>query len=354
MAQPEMTAPLTPFRTCPVPSPSCLQKAPPMKIFQCPGCRANLFFENLVCSCGLAVGYDPVAEQFTSDQPFCANRDSLGCNWTCAPGETLCESCRMTSVHPDLSVPGNDLLWAKAEAAKRHILSGLMRWGWFTPQDAGARPEFHMLAEATATGTVDVTMGHAAGLVTINLAEADASERVRRREMLGEPYRTLIGHFRHEIAHFLFERLSVEADGFLPAFRNLMGDETQEYGAALARHYDQGPAPGWQDAHVTPYAAAHPHEDWAETAAHAMHLTDITDSFLAAGLNSAEAPDADYDAFAETEPARLLDASIAIGVAMNHVNRAVGQPDLYPFVNTPHTREKLAFALHWLSKPRDL
>ena len=324
-----------------------------MKIFQCPGCQADIFIENTTCSCGLAVAYDPAADAFVSDQPFCANRDSIGCNWTCAPDQTLCESCRMTSVHPDLAVAGNDQLWAKAEAAKRHTLIGLMRWGWFTTSDTGPRPEFHMLAEATSSGSVDVTMGHAAGLVTINLAEADASERVRRREMLGEPYRTLIGHFRHEIAHFLFERLSAEAKGFVPAFRELMGDETQDYGAALARHYEQGPPPGWQDAHVTPYAAAHPHEDWAETAAHAMHLADITDSFLAAGLKSAEAPNADYDAFAETEPARLLDASIAIGVAMNHVNRAVGQPDLYPFVNTPHTREKLAFALHWLSKPRD-
>lgn len=324
-----------------------------MKIFQCPGCSAELFFDNLVCVCGLAVGHAPAEQRFVTDRAFCANRDSLGCNWTCAPGQTLCDSCRMTSVHPDLSVPGNDELWARAEAAKRRTLAGLMRWGWFTPDDPGPRPEFHMLAEATATGNVDITMGHAAGLVTINLAEADASERVRRREMLGEPYRTLMGHFRHEIAHFLFERLSAEAEGFLPAFRDLMGDETGDYGAALARHYDQGPPPGWQDAHVTPYAAAHPHEDWAETAAHAMHLTDITDSFLAAGLSGADAPGPDYDAFAETDPDRLLDAAIAIGIAMNHVNRAVGQPDLYPFVNTPMTRAKIAFALHWLSTPRD-
>jgi len=321
-----------------------------MKIFKCPGCDAPLFFDNLVCACGLAVGHDPAAQRFVTDQPFCANRDSLGCNWLCAPGETLCNSCRMTSVRPDLAVPGNDLLWARAEAAKRHVLAGLMRWGWFGTHDTGGRPEFHMLAETTATGSVSVIMGHASGLVTINLAEADASERVRRREMLGEPYRTLIGHFRHEIAHFLFERLSA-SDAFVAAFRALLGDETQDYGAALARHYEQGPPPDWQTTHVTPYAAAHPHEDWAESAAHAMHLTDIIDSFLAAGLRAVQAPDAGFDAFAEADPARLLDAAIAIGVAMNHVNRAVGQPDLYPFVNTAQTRTKLAFALHWLAIP---
>jgi len=319
-----------------------------MKIFHCPGCSADLFFDNLACSCGLGVGYDPAAQSFTSLVRFCANRDNLGCNWTSSPDHPLCTSCQMTSMHPDLSVQGNATLWARAEAAKRHVLAGLMRWGWFTAGDSGPRPEFHMLAEATSQGIVDVTMGHAAGLVTINLAEADALERVRRREMLGEPYRTMIGHFRHEIAHFLFERLS-DSGAFRNGFRSLFGDETQDYGAALARHYQQGPPLGWQSAHITAYAAAHPHEDWAETAAHAMHLTDLTDSFTAAGLGLGVPTTPGYDAFRAPDPAQLLDRAIAIGVAMNHVNRAVGQPDLYPFVNTPATREKLAFALNWLS-----
>ncbi len=320
-----------------------------MQIFRCPGCDAELFFDNGFCPCGLAVGYDPNSERFATDQRFCANRASLGCNWTCAADETLCASCQMTSVHPDLSMAENTPLWAKAEAAKRHVLVGLMRWGWFSADDPGARPEFHMLAEQTASGTADVTMGHASGLVTINLAEADTSERVRRREMLGEPYRTLIGHFRHEIAHFLFERLC-ERDGFLSAFRAMFGDETRDYGAALAEHYQNGPPPGWQNAHVTPYAAAHPHEDWAETAAHAMHLCDITDSFLAAGLGKADAPGPDFDAYRATDPVALIDAALAIGVALNHVNRAVGQPDIYPFVNSDETRKKLGFVLHWLSE----
>ncbi|WP_071797159.1 zinc-binding metallopeptidase family protein [Natronohydrobacter thiooxidans] len=319
-----------------------------MKIFHCPGCRADLYFDNLACSCGLEVGYDPAAQSFTGSQHFCANRDSIGCNWIAAPDQPLCESCGMTSMHPDLSVPGNEMHWARAEAAKRHVLAGLMRWGWFTAGDSGPRPEFHMLAEATSQGAVDVTMGHAAGLVTINLAEADALERVRRREMLGEPYRTLIGHFRHEIAHFLFERLSGRGS-FLADFRALFGDERQDYRAALARHYADGPPPDWQSAHVTAYAAAHPHEDWAESAAHAMHLTDLTDSFCAAGLGLGDVIAQGYDAFRDTDPARLLDRAIAIGVAMNHVNRAVGQPDIYPFVNTAVAREKLGFALGWLS-----
>jgi hypothetical protein len=315
-----------------------------MKIFCCPSCGADLFFGNLTCSCGLAVGYDPAAQRFVADQPFCDNRTVIGCNWTCPSGGSLCASCAMTTVRPDGAVAGNDGLWAGAEQAKRHVLAGMMRWGWFSPGDEGPRPAFHMLAEATSTGMVDVTMGHDGGVVTINLAEADATERVRRREHLGEPYRTLVGHFRHEIAHFLFQRLSGDE-------RARFGDETQDYGAALGRYYDQGPPTGWQALHVTAYAAAHPHEDWAETAAHAMHLTDIVDSFLAAGLASADAPAVGYDAFAAPDVTAMIEAAIAIGVAMNHVNRAVGQPDLYPFVNTDRTRDKLAFARHWLVLP---
>ena len=110
-----------------------------MKIFQCPDCSAELFFDNLACACGRAVGYAPAAQRFVTDAPFCASRDSLGCNWTRAPGQTLCDSCRMTSVHPDLSVSGNDQLWARAEAAKRRTLAGLMRWGWFTADDPGCQ-----------------------------------------------------------------------------------------------------------------------------------------------------------------------------------------------------------------------
>ena len=320
-----------------------------MKIFACPGCGADLFFDNLVCGCNLAVGYAPNRQEFVGDGKFCGNRQILGCNWTAAPDATLCDSCRMTSVHPDLFVGGNGQLWAKAEAAKRHVLAGLIRWGWFGADDTGARPEFHMLAEATSSGPVSVMMGHASGLVTINLAEADAYERIRRRDMLGEPYRTLIGHFRHEIAHFLFERLA-RSEGFVSEFRALFGDERQDYGAALSRHYQGGPPADWQAAYITAYATAHPHEDWAESAAHTMLLTDIVDSFLATGLRAADAPEKGYDPFAETGAKHLLESAFAIGLAMNHVNRAAGQPDLYPFVTMPRTREKLGFALRWLHR----
>ncbi|MEX0694168.1 MAG: putative zinc-binding metallopeptidase [Rhodospirillales bacterium] len=318
-----------------------------MKIFMCPVCGEDLFFNNLACSCGVDVAYDLQSQSFVYVGRHCANRNNIECNWLASTDVDLCDSCRMTTVHPDLAVPDNTLLWAKAERYKRWALVGLHRWGWFDALDTGGRPEFHMLSEATSTGLTDVTMGHASGLVTINLAEADDVERVRRREEHGEPYRTMIGHFRHEIAHFLFERLAV-SDDFHKSFRALFGDETKDYGAALAQHYEAGPPAAWQSAYISAYASAHPHEDWAEIAAHALHLADMVDSFTAAQLSLPVASEPEYDAYAEDDASRLLGIGLGVGIALNHVNRAMGVPDLYPFVTPPMVINKLEFAHSWL------
>lgn len=317
-----------------------------MKIFTCPQCGGSLFFDNAACSCGLAVAYDPTAERFVAASSPCANREVIGCNWVSGDGG-LCRSCAMTAVHPDLAVAENGPLWSSAEFAKRWVIANLMAWGWFTDRDPGPLPEFRMLAESTASGETKVIMGHASGVVTINLAEADAAERIRRRDALGEPYRTMIGHFRHELAHYLFERLAACAD-FVPRYRELFGDETWDYGQALDRYYQAGPPSDWQNYHVTPYAAAHPHEDWAESASHILHVTDIVDSFAAARLSGADLPSAGYDAYAEADAKRLIGCGIRLCIALNHVNRAMGLSDLYPFVNSPVARQKLAFAHGWL------
>lgn len=318
-----------------------------MKLFECPICSSRLFFENTSCSCGASVAFDPDKGCFVTEASFCANRAQISCNWVAGPDGGLCESCALTTVRPDLSVAGNQLLWSKAEQAKRRALAGLRRWGWFGAADQGRRPTFHMLSEVTAAGPADIMMGHASGLVTINLAESDATERVRRREELGEPYRTMLGHFRHEIAHFLFERLA-GSDTFIEGFRAGFGDETADYSAALMRHYAAGPPLGWENAYISSYASAHPHEDWAESAAHALHLVDMVDSFAAARLSSEAFTGAGYDAYAEVESTRLLAAAMEIGVALNHVNRALGVNDLYPFVTPETVLEKLAFAQKWL------
>lgn len=326
-----------------------------MRIFRCPACEGTLFFENLRCTCGAEVAFDPEASRFVPAGLTCANRAAIGCNWTAAEEGALCRSCAMTEVIPQAGAEDNVALWGRAEAAKRWVLANLARWDWLTEADPGPRPRFHLLSEAVRGGEAAVTMGHASGLVTINVSEADPAEIARRREDMGEPYRTMIGHFRHELAHYLFERLAEDA-AFAQAFRARFGDERADYGAALEGHYAEGPPTDWAGRHVTPYASAHPHEDWAETAAHLLHLTDMADSAEAAGLSVQGEPPWGWDAYAEPDPARLVGLAAGLGLALNHVNRSMGLDDLYPFVLPPVVRDKLGFAHAHLSAgptPRD-
>lgn len=205
-----------------------------------------------------------------------------------------------------------------------------------------------MLAEDTPAGPANVIMGHAEGIVTINLAEADPVERVMRREQFGERLRTMTDHFRHEIAHYLFVRLT-EQPPFLAGFRRFFGDERADYAAALEAHYAAGLPEDHDSAFITAYARAHPHEDWAETVAHILHLTDLLDSAMAAGITGRGLPEPGYDAYAETDAAKLIARAVRLAIALNHVNRSMGLPDTYPFVLTHPVREKLAAAHAWLS-----
>ena len=312
-----------------------------MQIFACPACGEQVWFHNLTCSCGAALSFDVAhQEMVTADAP-CRHRDTLGCNWTSLHHHGACLSCGMTRTHPDLEVPENRAHWSETEAAKRWVLDGLVRWGWFVPPDDGARPVFDMLAERTSAEEHPVMMGHADGQITINVNEADPALRAQRQAELGEAYRTMTGHMRHELAHFLFWRLSQD-NVFLDAFRALFGDDRQDYAVALSAYYDKPPAP--DPAHITRYAQAHPHEDWAETVAHLLHLTDLTDSAAAAGFVTGG------DAYRQGDTDVLLNRAVELAISMNHINRALGQPDVYPFVVTGLVREKLRFAHRWLRR----
>lgn len=252
----------------------------------------------------------------------------------------------MTTTIPDMTVQGNRDLVARSEAAKRWVLANLGRWRWFSNADHGARPMFEMLSEHVQQQEVNVTMGHADGIITINVMEADVAVRAARQQQLGELYRSMLGHMRHEIAHFLFERLAVLPD-FLDEFRAMFGDERADYAQAMQAHYAQPRAPG--DQYVSEYATMHPHEDWAETSAHILHLVDMTDSLMSSGLSGPDIPAPGYDAYADRDGDHLLNAATAVALAVNEINRALDNPDVYPFVLTPTTRNKLKFALRWLS-----
>ncbi|MGR3793102.1 zinc-binding metallopeptidase family protein [Vannielia sp. SX4] len=307
-----------------------------MQIFHCPTCSEQVWFHNHQCPNGHALHFDPDAQAMVQGSD-CERRAAIGCNWSAhaEPGP-LCRSCAMTAVIPDPEVEGAESRLARTEAAKRWVLAGLHRWGWFGPADPGPAPRFELVADRTRHGPESITMGHADGVITLDVAEASRAVQEERRERLAEDYRTMIGHLRHELAHYLFLRLSTDDPAFPDAFRALFGDERADYGEALKAHYaNPRPAGG---THITSYATAHPHEDWAETVAHLLHLTDLVDSGYAVAL----APGG--DAYAEPDAQALIERAANFAMRVNHVNRALDLPDLYPFVLSDPVRDKLAFA----------
>ena len=317
-----------------------------MQTFTCPACQSRVFFHNLSCACGQQLFFDPEAGVMLADAPACAHRDTIACNWAAAPDQALCRSCAMTEVLPDLEVGNNQFLLERAEGAKRWVLANVAHWGWFTDADPGARPKFQMLSENTGGQRAEqIIMGHENGQITINVTESDELIRLQRQQQLGESYRSMTGHFRHEMAHFFFDRLARSPE-FQPAFRALFGDEREDYAAALQRHYESPQPPG--EEFITAYATAHPHEDWAETVAHLLHMVDFTDSFVNTGLSMPSLPQG-YQPYAEEDSERLLTIAADVAIAVNDINRALENPDLYPFVLTEPIRRKLAFAHDWMS-----
>src|SRR5437868_9942335 len=129
--------------------------------------------------------------------------------------------------------------------------------------------------------------GHKDGIVTMKVEEADDVTRVRVRTQMREPYRTLLGHFRHETGHYYWDRLIANSD-WLEPFRGLFGDERASYAEALDRHYQQGAPLDWQPQYVSAYATMHPWEDWAETWAHYLHMMDAVDTALGFGMSARE------------------------------------------------------------------
>lgn len=192
--------------------------------------------------------------------------------------------------------------------------------------------------------------GHENGVITIALVEADPAEREKRRTAMGEPYRTLLGHFRHEVGHHYWDILVRDA-GKLEPCRAVFGDDSQDYGAALQRHYDQGPPPNWQETFVSAYATTHPWEDFAETWAHYLHIVDTLEMASAFGLQVKPKADVegdlathvDFDPYQADSIEQIIDAWLPFVFAMNSVSRAMGEGDLYPFVLAPPVVAKLGF-----------
>jgi hypothetical protein len=286
---------------------------------------------------------------------FCANYEHGVCNWMvpAAGGDSFCAACRHNHLIPDLSAPGNLQLWARIETAKHRLFYSLLKLGLplENRQDDPAHGlAFDFLADSSQPHGQGVMTGHDKGLITLALKEADDSVREKTRGDMGEPYRTLLGHFRHEIGHYFWDRLIGGNQKKRAAFRACFGDERADYAAALARHYAQGAPPGWQDEFVSAYAASHPWEDFAETCAHYLHIVDTLETARAFGVRIAPRVArgellavVDFDSHNAGSITQLIDAWLPIAFAVNSLNRSMGQPDLYPFVLAPRTIEKLGF-----------
>lgn len=323
-----------------------------MQLFECPSCSATVFFDSVSCeSCSTELNYRPDAQDLTRRGKRCANRDKINCNWLVESEEQdLCRACRTTTLIPDLSVEENMALWEKSELAKRWILANLGSWGWFTAQDTGPSPVFHLISEQTGNDTQRVVMGHQDGVVTINVAESNPVVRVTRREQFNEPYRTMIGHFRHELAHYVFFERLYGLPGFIDEFRAVIGDERDDYAAAMSRYYQLGPQQQWEQSFVSGYASSHPHEDWAETFAHLLHLTDIADTFIAVGFSSIDVADKNFRPYRTNDAGRLLSFATDLTIGLNQLNRSMGLSDIYPFVLTPTIRDKISFVHRWVTR----
>jgi hypothetical protein len=342
-----------------------------MRLFSCPACDHVLFFGNVRCErCEAGLGYEPVSNRMVSLAPdgdaliatagrhrgtrwrLCGNAVHAVCNWLLpvdAP-ESLCRACRHNLTIPDLSAPRNVELWRKLEEAKHRLLYTILRLGLplFDRTERKDGLGFELPADEPER---KVVTGHAGGLITIALAEADDAERERRRTELGEPYRTLLGHFRHEVGHWYWDILVRDTPWRAP-FTALFGDADQDYAAALQRHYAEGPRPGWQDELISGYAGAHPWEDFAETWAHYFHMIDTLETGGSFGIVLSPRLDRDqilstsldFDVYATAlEMGRLAEAWVALSAALNSFNRSMGLPDPYPFVLSPRVIEKLGF-----------
>jgi hypothetical protein len=268
------------------------------------------------------------------------------CNWA-IPVERdspFCLSCALNDVIPNLDEPNAKQAWVRLETAKRRLLYGLLSLG-LPPEDERGLA----FSLKCSSATENVFTGHSEGLITINTAEADDPFREKMRSEMGEPYRTLLGHFRHEIGHYYWDRL-IGGRRCLELFRDLFGDETADYAEAQTRHYQNGPPADWIDRFVSAYASMHPWEDWAETFAHYLHIVDTLETARAFGLaltpkaeSGAPLPEVTTRRLQFDDFDDLIAAWFPLTMALNSLNRSMGLSDLYPFVLSRPAIAKLGF-----------
>ncbi|MCH4248772.1 MAG: putative zinc-binding peptidase [Acinetobacter populi] len=340
-----------------------------MKVFYCPQCQSEIFFTNYFCGgCQHPVGYVPRLQSMMTfhvdEQGWmaldgskkyyrpCRNYQQHNvCNWMVEQDSAsdLCCSCQLTTVIPDLHEAKNIEYWAKLETAKRRFLYMTQRLNIFpcakkTPDDPRGL-SFHFLVP---TDDQPVLTGHANGVITLNAYEADTVYRETTRISMGENYRTLLGHFRHESGHFYFDVL-VQNTPWIESFRQLFSDERQDYGEALQYYYDHGPVARWQESYISAYASSHPWEDWAETWAHYLHMISTLDTAFYTGISIQKQSPLDHELKFDGCPVDSANFHLtvknwfALTYGLNSLNRSMGLEDAYPFTLSDKVLEKLNF-----------
>jgi len=358
-----------------------------MKTFNCT-CGALVFFENVTCLvCGRELGFLPDVLSLSSLEPakngmFQANAGRRGqqlykkcqnyakesvCNWMIAADasagqndDPFCASCRLNQIIPDLSREQNHDLWRRMEIAKRRLVYTLLSLKLPIANKAddpenGLAFAFLEDGRKPGGGVSKVITGHDHGLITLNLAEADDAMREKIRMEMKEPLRTLLGHFRHEIGHYYWDRL-IRGSKYIEGLRALFGDEQANYQQALQQYYANGAPQNWQNNYISAYASSHPWEDWAESWAHFMHIQDaleVANDFGLVGKSIRLVPG---------EPARkswlsseqvtfegIIGAWAELTIALNSINRCMGLLDTYPFVLSTPIVEKLRFIFEVIS-----
>jgi hypothetical protein len=344
-----------------------------MRIFKCQHCEQLLYFENSICErCSHRLGYLPEVNVLSAVEPqpgglwralaapeilyrFCANTESSGCNWLlpAQSSETYCIACRHNRTIPNLDSDENLRNWRRCEFAKRRLFYSLIRLNLPLANridDPVGGLTFDIPAEPVGGGLPGVLTGHDGGVITLNLKEADEVHCETTRTAMGEAYRTLLGHFRHESGHYFWDKLVRDA-GQQEACRGVFGDERIDYDEALKRHYASGPPPCWQEQYISAYASTHPFEDFAETWAHYLHIVDTIEMASAFGIHIQPtlgfSPDhsamVDFDPHQAVEINRLIAAWLPLALSVNAINRCMGEPDLYPFILSSPVISKMDF-----------
>lgn len=338
-----------------------------MKAFRCRTCDNALYFENSVCvSCGTALGFSrgeraivPVDDQGRYVDAsglvwhVCANLNLSGCTWLAPLEGGQCFSCDLTRTRPNDADALGLANYPVAEQAKRHLVVELDTLGFpVVGKDGPDGDTVNGLAfDLLSSVDENVVIGHEDGVITIDLAESDTAYREKIRARLDEPYRTMLGHFRHEVGHYYQWQLVGDDDGdtdgeVLARCRELFGDETRDYQAEIDRHYAEGPPEGWEASYISTYATMHPFEDFAETWAHHLHICDTIETASEHGL----APIAPVTAFSRFHDV-VSGVWIPLSTALNQINRSMGKEDLYPFVIPTPVLDKLDFVASLRDRP---